>query len=78
MAVCFCLVNYKWGITFTEGTKVEFREKEGIYMVFPSLAKYKKLRYWVCLISKILTGQYIKGFPTLSVLTASPPILSFM
>lgn len=77
MTVCFCLVNYIRGVMFTEGMK-EFREKEGMHMAFPSLAKCKELRYWFCLISKILTDQYIKGFSTLPVLTASSLFLSLV
>lgn len=59
------LGNYVQGLTlFTEGPKVEFRGKAGIYMAFSPLAKCKEPRYWFCLISKILPGQNIKGFPT--------------
>lgn len=63
---------------FTEGSNAEFRGKAGINVAFPSLAKCEELRYWFFLISKILTCQYIKGFSTLSVLTASSPILSLI
>lgn len=56
---------------FTEGTKAEFRGKQGICKAFSSLAKCEELRCWFCLIRKILTGQY-------SVLPASSPILSLM
>lgn len=56
---------------FTEGTKAEFRGKQGICKAFSSLAKCEELRCWFCLIRKVLTGQY-------SVLPASSPILSLM
>lgn len=59
------LGNYVQGLTlFTEGPKVEFRGKAGTYMAFSPLTKCKEPRYLFCLISKILPGQNIKGFPT--------------